>query len=208
MAQGDDETKPAEATKDSTIEEGRDDVARDDETEDTFDPEAGPGAVTSARIKALSDLTGFMLPGNTVTATKIRASRQDRRTVSDAVLFESLPKEAQTLRRRQRSTDVVKKFQQMTALGDADLRFAEEIAALGTRRERIESGISDMMVKEKIELKEEDEEPFEFNDKGLTTAEAEKLLLKYGKNELPEHADPLWLVFLRILIQPMVSRLT
>jgi len=38
---------------------------------------------------------------------------------------------------------------------------------------------------------------------GLTSAEAEVLLAKYGKNELPEKITPKWLVFLRLLWQPM-----
>lgn len=92
-----------------------------------------------------------------------------------------------------------------TTIGDDDLRFAEEITAHGTRRQRVESGISDMMVQETIDHKEEDsEEPFEFNENGLTSVEAERRLLQYGKNELPEDIDPIWLTFVKILSQPMV----
>nr|AAP30857.1 P-type H+-ATPase [Trypanosoma brucei] len=39
--------------------------------------------------------------------------------------------------------------------------------------------------------------------KGLTSAEAEELLLKYGRNELPEKKTPSWLIFLRNLWGPM-----
>ncbi len=42
-----------------------------------------------------------------------------------------------------------------------------------------------------------------YNFNGLTTQEARDLLLKYGKNELPEKVIPKWLIFLRILWQPM-----
>jgi H+-transporting ATPase len=37
----------------------------------------------------------------------------------------------------------------------------------------------------------------------LTSAEAEELLEKYGKNELPEKVTPKWLIFLQLLYQPM-----
>jgi H+-transporting ATPase len=37
----------------------------------------------------------------------------------------------------------------------------------------------------------------------LTSDEAEKLLAKYGKNELPEKVEPKWLIFCKLLIQPM-----
>ncbi|KAH9589398.1 hypothetical protein LSM04_008094 [Trypanosoma melophagium] len=39
--------------------------------------------------------------------------------------------------------------------------------------------------------------------KGLTTAEAEELLAKYGRNELPEKKTPSWLIFVRNLWGPM-----
>jgi H+-transporting ATPase len=38
---------------------------------------------------------------------------------------------------------------------------------------------------------------------GLTTEQAEVLLAKYGKNELPEKVTPKWLIFLQLLYQPM-----
>ena len=39
--------------------------------------------------------------------------------------------------------------------------------------------------------------------KGLSTQEAEELLSKYGRNELPEKITPKWLIFCRLLWQPM-----
>jgi len=39
--------------------------------------------------------------------------------------------------------------------------------------------------------------------KGLSTAEADELLAKYGRNELPEKITPKWLIFCRLLWQPM-----
>ncbi|KIZ00440.1 H+-transporting ATPase [Monoraphidium neglectum] len=38
---------------------------------------------------------------------------------------------------------------------------------------------------------------------GFTTAEAEALLLEWGRNELEEKTTPKWLIFLKMLIQPM-----
>lgn len=133
-----------------------------------------------------------------------RASRKDRRTLSDQVLFASLPEEAKNQKQRTpSSTDIIKTFSKLgMTMGDDDLRYAEEIAAVGTRRERIASGISDMVVKEKIE-EDEDQEEFPFNEKGFTTEEAERLLAIHGKNCLPETADSKWMLLFRILTQPM-----
>ena len=39
--------------------------------------------------------------------------------------------------------------------------------------------------------------------KGLTSAEADELLRRYGRNELEEKKTPKWLIFARLLIQPM-----
>ena len=38
---------------------------------------------------------------------------------------------------------------------------------------------------------------------GLTTAQAEKLLAEWGRNELPEKITPKWLIFCRLLVGPM-----
>ncbi|CAJ1007459.1 putative Cation transporter/ATPase, N-terminus, partial [Leishmania naiffi] len=43
--------------------------------------------------------------------------------------------------------------------------------------------------------------------KGLTTEEAEELLAKYGRNELPEKRTPSWLIYLRGLWGPMPAAL-
>jgi Cation transporter/ATPase, N-terminus len=136
---------------------------------------------------------------------KIRASRKDRRTLSDKVLFASLPEEAKHQKQRTpSSSDVIKTFSKLgMTMGDDDLRYAEEISAVGTRRERIASGISDMVVKEKIE-EDEDIEEFQYNEKGFTTEEAERLLAIHGKNCLPEQVESKWVLLFRILTQPMV----
>lgn len=45
--------------------------------------------------------------------------------------------------------------------------------------------------------------PFQFNHKGLSSAEAAERLLKYGPNELPDRSTPKWKIFCSLLIQPM-----
>jgi H+-transporting ATPase len=44
---------------------------------------------------------------------------------------------------------------------------------------------------------------FNFNNGGLSSAEAEERLTKYGKNELPEKLIPKWYLFVSQLWQPM-----
>jgi len=44
---------------------------------------------------------------------------------------------------------------------------------------------------------------FNYNHKGLSSSEAEALLDKYGKNELPEKVIPKWYIFVSLLWQPM-----
>jgi len=173
--------------------------------EDSFDAQSSLPSTKKRepRTKSNSDLSEM-------THGKVRASRKDRRTVSDMVLFASLPEEVKVKRQRMKSSsDVIERWGMN--IGQEDLRYAEEIAALGTRRERIASGISDMVVKEKIEdtMGEGgggggEEEEFQYNHEGLTTAEAERLLAIHGKNALPEKVDPKWLIMFRILTQPMV----
>lgn len=52
------------------------------------------------------------------------------------------------------------------------------------------------------EVSSEPTKPF-IKSEGLTTQEAELLLQKYGRNELPENKIPLWYIFLQLLWQPM-----
>jgi H+-transporting ATPase len=39
--------------------------------------------------------------------------------------------------------------------------------------------------------------------KGLTSAEADELLRRFGRNELEEKKTPKWIIFAKLLIQPM-----
>merc|ERR1719261_1588135 len=49
----------------------------------------------------------------------------------------------------------------------------------------------------------DDSKPFVYNTKGLTSAEAKKLLEIHGLNQLPEKKVPKWKIFLNLLIAPM-----
>jgi H+-transporting ATPase len=172
-------------------------------TDAVADVEAGTGASQQRRQHAYSDLTGFIVP-----VERHRPPREDRRTVSDMVLMRTLPEEVvagAAAGRRKKTTssaDVIQKFGYVPSLGYADLDLAEVIQHHGPRRERIASGLSDMVMVEAMEEKEEVEE-FPINEKGLTSEEAAKLIEQYGKNELPEKVESKWLVFGRLLIQPM-----
>merc|ERR1719161_280867 len=48
-----------------------------------------------------------------------------------------------------------------------------------------------------------DEKPFVFNSKGLSSAEAQRLLEIHGPNSLPEKKVPKWKIFVNLLIAPM-----
>ena len=134
-----------------------------------------------------------------------RAKRADRRTVSDMVLFMTLPDDEQTRhpRRRQKSsTDSIMKSAYVPALKYDDLKLAEKVAVVGLASERHEQGITDEEF-ERTLTEDEPQDEFEFNPKGLTSEKAEELLKLHGRNELPDDSDPKWLIFLRLFIAPM-----
>jgi H+-transporting ATPase len=134
------------------------------------------------------------------------ARRKTKSDVSDMMALAHLPRDAvqQRNRRRQKSsTDVITKFNQATILRFDDLKLADHVAVYGSRRERLESGLSDKDLQDILEAKEENEIGFTFNEKGLSSDEAAALLEKYGRNELPEKIDPKWLIFLRQFWAPM-----
>lgn len=151
--------------------------------------------------KVTSDITSLAMVG-----AEYGLQRRPRRyrSVSDAALMilqhppgqlrasDYLPR-----RREISSVDQLVKYGYLPGLDD--LSFAEQVQEYGTRRERIASGISDIMLEQNLKK----EEVFELNGKGLTSEEAAKRLKKYGPNELPEKVDPKWLVFLRQFWAPM-----
>jgi H+-transporting ATPase len=153
------------------------------------------------REKILSDVTGMKLD-----TVRQRVQRGDRRTLSDLVAMMNLPEEVASRPRRRQisSNDVVRRMQDTAGL--ADLRMAEEVLAHGTLTERQDQGISEEEHEQKLAEKAEGIAPpddFVFNKQGFTSEEAEKLLEEYGRNELPEHVDPKWLIFLRQFWAPM-----
>jgi magnesium-transporting ATPase (P-type) len=50
---------------------------------------------------------------------------------------------------------------------------------------------------------DEDEKPFVYNSKGLSSEEARRLLEIHGLNQLPEKKIPKWKIFVNLLIAPM-----
>ena len=190
------------------------------EAEDAFDVEAASGDLGKAparRGKVLSDLQDMSLEkihqrqkmvsdltGMSLEKVQTRVARGDRRTVSDLVLMLNLPEDKvrQYHRTRQGSNaDVITKFNYAPNLGNADLKLAEEVSAFGTARDRKSQGISESEHTKAME--EEEDDGFVYNHTGLSSEEAAKLLEKHGKNELPEHVDPKWLIFLRQFWAPM-----
>lgn len=144
------------------------------------------------RQKMISDVTGMKLD-----TVRQLMNRGDRRTLSDLVAMMNLPEEVARQRTRQpSSTDIVRRMGDTA--GTADLRMAEQIQATGTYQERLAQGITKEEYEEKI-----NEKPgvvpdgFVFSKDGLTSEEAAERLARYGRNELPEHVEPKWLIFLK-----------
>jgi H+-transporting ATPase len=188
----------------------------DAEAQDVMPEEVG-GIVPRPRVKMLSDLKGMSvervrrhekmvsdLTGMTPENVRTRVARGDRRTVSDLVLMLNLPEEtvqsAGTRTRQGGSADVIKKFGYAPNLGNDDLKMAEEVLAYGTESQRKTQGISE---EEHTKVFVEEEDGFMFSHEGLSSEKATERLEKYGRNELPEHVDPKWLIFLRQFWAPM-----
>jgi H+-transporting ATPase len=172
---------------------------RRSESKDDFDEEEARDLVGTAKMPPQREREKVMSERG---VPRVRASRKDRRTVSDMVLMMNLPEVPVRNRRKQiSSTDIITKFGYAPSLGYDDLNFAEKIHEHGTHRERQESGLSEREFQAKLEEKADDE--FPYNEKGLTSQVAAELLEKYGRNELPDKVDPKWLIFLRQFWAPM-----
>lgn len=190
-------------TFDYDEEEGRDRVA----AISTIPPTNFLG--NSRRSKQVSDMTGFAtFTGAGFDMTGSMAKPHRWRSKSDAALMIALPSEAVERRhmydaRSIKSRDILVKNAYVPALQYDDLQLAEVVHELGSRRKRVSSGISDVMVHEKLETIIESVAEFELNDEGLTSEEASIRLKLHGLNELPEKVDPKWLVFLRQFWAPM-----
>jgi H+-transporting ATPase len=140
----------------------------------------------------------------------VQPHRRNRRAVSDMVLMMNLPPEVVSHHKERRrtlsSTDVITKLRDVPIfLNHADLRLAEQIHEHGSKSERLSRGISDAEHQSQMDEKDDYNklESFTANESGLSSEEAAELLVKYGRNELPEKVDPKWLVFLRQFYAPM-----
>ena len=120
--------------------------------------------------------------------------------ISDMVLEKHLPEGERSRKRQVSASDLVTTFNQSPVLGYDDLKLADNVAAYGTTAERQGTIKEDDF---QAMMKEGEEDDFVFNHIGLTSAEAEERLIKYGRNELPEKIDPKWLIFLRQFWAPM-----
>ena len=104
-----------------------------------------------------------------------------------------------TVKRAPSSTDTVRRGSEPRILGDADdLRLAVQVALRqsesaklggGGGAEKEKAGNTDLPAGELDEDRERDGGSFEYSH-GITSAEAEKRLLLYGPNELPEKVIP------------------
>ena len=150
--------------------------------------------------------------------TRQRVARGDRRAVSDLVMMMNLPEEklyggasgtttppisgAAHYKRRKTNSMFVQKHGYAPNLFFDDLSLAQQVRAFGTSSVQKEQGLTEEEISVVFEVGTE-EDGFELNFVGHTSSEAEALLEKYGKNELPEHIIPKWLIFLRLFIAPM-----
>jgi magnesium-transporting ATPase (P-type) len=142
--------------------------------------------------KTSSDITGMEQGALQVPRRRVKAVSD----ISNMVMDKHIPEQAR--RRRQVSaSDLITKFNQGGVLRFDDLKLADHVSAYGTTKERKDS------INEGEAEFPDDLGPFDFNYEGLTTEEAEKRLEQYGRNELPDHVDPKWLIFLRQFWAPM-----
>ena len=149
--------------------------------------------------------------------TRQRVARGDRRAISDLVMMMNLPEEkgfgtsggtatvrgAKRHQRHKTNSMFVQKHGYAPNLFFDDLNLAQEVRAFGTSSVRTKQGTTQAEISASFEEGGTAEDGFEFNSVGHTSAEAAALLEKYGKNELPEHSIPKWLIFLRLFIAPM-----
>jgi magnesium-transporting ATPase (P-type) len=156
-------------------------------------------AVTEGKVKTRSDISG-MEDGIQEPRRRVKAISDVSDIVLDKLGTAGATDDPAPRRRQISSSDVGVSFNQAPILGFDDLKLADNVAAYGTAQERkgtiMEDDFQEMM-------KEGDEAPFVFNHVGLTSEEAAKRLIQYGRNELPESIDPKWLVFLRQFWAPM-----
>jgi magnesium-transporting ATPase (P-type) len=107
------------------------------------------------------------------------------------------------------TTDFLRKASQSRQLGQLDLQFAEKLERQNTIRSMSEADKKNLLeeIHEGDDILDHDkllvEDGFTYNHEGFSDAEAERLLLIHGRNELAENTVPLWYVFISQLWQPM-----
>jgi H+-transporting ATPase len=116
--------------------------------------------------------------------------------MADSVLDKHWPEHAGQGREID-STDVITKFNEDAVLHFDDLKLANHVATHGTGVD------ADTQFNAQLEREQKTNAEFIFNSQGLTTSEAEMRLQQYGRNEIPDHTDPSWLVFVRQFWAPM-----
>jgi hypothetical protein len=67
---------------------------------------------------------------------------------------------------------------------------AKYVCCYGDKAEQSKMGSISEAEFEELFAEKEEFERFEFNDKGLSSEQAAELLLKHGRNELPEKVTP------------------
>ena len=150
--------------------------------------------------KTKSDIAGMEEAGIDAGVNPPRGRKKTGSDISDMVLDKHLPEEERNRKRQVSASDLVTTFNQSPVLGYDDLKLADNVAAYGTETERKGTIMEDDF---QALLKDGEVDNFVFNHVGLTSAEAAERLIKYGRNELPEHVDPKWLIFLRQFWAPM-----
>ena len=150
--------------------------------------------------KTKSDIAGMEEAGIDAGVNPPRGRKKTGSDISDMVLGKHLPEEERSRKRQVSASDLVTTFNQSPVLGYDDLKLADNVAAYGTETERKGTIMEDDF---QALLKDGEVDNFVFNHVGLTSAEAAERLIKYGRNELPEHVDPKWLIFLRQFWAPM-----
>eukprot|EP00475_Leptophrys_vorax_P025003 TRINITY_DN3479_c0_g4_i2.p1 TRINITY_DN3479_c0_g4~~TRINITY_DN3479_c0_g4_i2.p1 ORF type:complete len:974 (+),score=326.01 TRINITY_DN3479_c0_g4_i2:186-3107(+) len=103
------------------------------------------------------------------------------------------------MRREATSSDFLKRSGESALfMGQADLRLAEKLVIDDEKSK-------DEKVDHTVHLERDPTlaEDFKYNEEGLTSEEAERLLQQYGLNQLPEKITPKWYIFLSQFWQPM-----
>jgi magnesium-transporting ATPase (P-type) len=105
------------------------------------------------------------------------------------------------IRRHISTTDVVRRASDIRILSQSDLRSTERLMT----EKKI--NVPEHMVVIQADHEDTDrlvvKDDFVYTYHGIASTEAEKKLVEFGRNELPEAKTPLWYIFVQQLWQPM-----